>query len=99
MARVGEDLVHRVSRRQPLGLRDAMRRVHVLCGGLVHAQRRPEHAGTDVRDACELEEALDGAVLTHWTVHEREHHDLGRVPVGWHDGRERIELGGVAVVR
>ena len=39
---------------------------------LVHAERRRRHAGADVRDAGELEQALDGAVLAERPVQDRE---------------------------
>ena len=39
---------------------------------LVHAGGGAEHAGADIGDSCEFEEALDGAVFTEGAVKDRE---------------------------
>ena len=40
---------------------------------LVHRRSRGEHPGADVRDAGQLEQALDGPVLAVRAVQDREH--------------------------
>ena len=50
-----------------------LRREHQLHRRLVHADRRREHAGADVRHVGELEQPLHRAVLAVRTVQHREH--------------------------
>ena len=52
--------------------RDAVVAEHRLEDVLVHAERRAEHAGADVRDAGELEQALHRPVLAERAVQHRE---------------------------
>ncbi len=60
---------HRVGQhRQALRLEDDL---HVV---LVHADRRGEHAGTDVAHPGHLQQTLDGAVLAPRAVQQREDH-------------------------
>ena len=59
--------------RAVLDLRQAGVRHQLLEHHLVHAQRRGEHAGADVRDVEALEQALHGAVLAERPVQHREH--------------------------
>ena len=56
-------------------------REHLLGHGLVHAQRRAEHAAADVGHAGQLEQALHGAVLAQRAVQQREARRPAR-PVG-----------------
>ena len=56
-------------------------RHQILEHHLVHAQRRGEHAGADVRDVEALEQALHGPVLAERAVQDREHDvDAGQPP-------------------
>ena len=58
-------------------------------------QRRAEHAGADVGDVGQLEQALDGAVLAHRAVQQRQHDGalaVGRVAEHV-DGRDRVAGG------
>ena len=54
--------------RQAGGLQDDLHE------GLVHADRRGQHAGADVAHAGHLQQALEGAVLAPRAVQQREHH-------------------------
>jgi hypothetical protein len=55
---------------------------------LVHPDGRPEHPGADVRDAGQLEQALDRAVLAQGAVEHREDHvDAGGAPAPHRQGR------------
>src|SRR6266516_3147849 len=56
------------------GLLDAGGGEHHLGHGLVHRQRRGEHAAADVGQAGELEQPLHGAVLAVGAVQQREDH-------------------------
>ena len=53
-------------------LRQSARREHQLRHGLVHADRRGEHAGADVGDVGELEQPLNRAVLAVGSMQHRE---------------------------
>ena len=53
--------------------RDAGVAQHGLEQILVHAERRAEHAGADVRHAGELEQPLHRAVLAERAVQDRQH--------------------------
>ena len=59
---------------------------HLLEEVLVHRERGAGDAGADVRDAGELEQSLDGAVLAERAVEDRQH-DV--------DGAERGERSGL----
>ena len=79
--------------------RQPARGEHQFHRRLVHADGRGEHAGADVGDVRELEQALHGAVLAVRPVQHREH-DIERearddgplrlVPI---DGDERVAAG------
>ena len=82
-----------VAERQPARGEDQLHR------RLVHADGRGEHAGADVGDVRELEQALHGAVLAVRPVQHRKHDierearddgPLRQVPI---DGDERIPAG------
>ncbi len=75
-----------IAERPPAGLRHAVGGEHLLGHRLVHRQRRAEHAGADVGDVGELEEALHRAVLAHRAVEQGQ--DDGRL--GGYDLERRL---------
>ena len=70
-------------------LRHVGGRQHLLEHDFVHAQRRREHAGADVRHVQELQQALHGAVLAERAVQHREHGVRLEQPAA---GRQRQRL-------
>ena len=80
-----------IGERPVAGLGNPVGGQHLLGHRLVHRQRRAEHAGSDVGDVGQLEQALHGAVLTHRPVQQRQH-DRPLV-VGRRQGGERRHRG------
>ena len=64
----------------PVADRQPASREQNLHDRLVHARRRGQHAGADIRNVREFEQALHGAVLAVRPMQDREHHvDAERV--------------------
>jgi hypothetical protein len=75
--------------------RGRQQRLHVA---LVHRRSRGEDPGADVGDAGELQQALQGAVLTIGTVQQRQH-DVDLTELLWHLAgllHGEASLGGIA---
>lgn len=78
--------------RPPAGLGDPVGVEDGLGHHLVHRNRGAEDAGADVRQAGQLEQALDGAVLAVRSVEHGDDHGAARVGVGGRQG-QRIGTG------
>ena len=93
--RVAERVLERVARpeRDVPGHRDPAVAEHRLEEVLVHAERRRSHAGADVGNAGELEQALHGAVLAERAVEDGQH-DVDRA-----ERRRRAAVGTGSVSR
>ena len=70
---------------------------YLPCCQLVHCERRAQYSATDVRHVGQLEEALQGSILTEGAVDEGEHSDrsvggqLGEAGEGIPGGPGRVE--------
>jgi hypothetical protein len=81
---------------QPAAHRDAGGLGDDLGGGLVHVERRTEHAGAHVGHIGEFEQALDGAVLAPGAVQDGQDHHLLVGMTGDHGGEGgKVGAGGI----
>ena len=95
LGQTGADVASRME--EEAGVGEPGRGEQRLGDALVHGGRGACHAGAAVRHSGDLQQPLDGAVLAHGTVQQREHHQRAAARFG--DGLDGFHGGSRITVR